>query len=99
VGITTMSSLRLSLRLHDVEIITKATAERITDSGVEYSQDREQKTAPADTVVIATGSRPETELFEMLEAAVPEVYRVGDCVSVRTALEAIEEAARIGREI
>jgi len=99
VGITTMSSLRLSLRLHDVKVIRKAFAERITESGVVYRQYGEQKTAPADTVVIAMGSRPETGLFEMLEESVSEVYKVGDCVSVRTALEAIEEAARIGRKI
>jgi len=99
VGITTMSSLRLSLRLHDVKVIRKAFAEKITESGVVYRQDGEQKTAPADTVVIAMGSRPETGLFEMLEESVSEVYKVGDCVSVRTALEAIEEAARIGRKI
>jgi 2,4-dienoyl-CoA reductase (NADPH2) len=99
VGITTMSSLRLSLRLHDVKVITKALAEEITESGVMYSQDGEQKTVPADTVVIAMGSRPESGLFEKLEDSEYEVYKIGDCVSVRTALEAIEEGARIGRKI
>lgn len=99
IGITTRSSIRLSLRLHNVEVITNATAERITESGVLYKQDGEEKLAAADTVVIATGTKPETELFEILQGLVPEVYRVGDCISPRTASEAIEEAALIGRKI
>jgi 2,4-dienoyl-CoA reductase (NADPH2) len=99
VGITTMSSLRLSLRLHDIKIITKATAQRIKESGVEYKQDGEVKTVPADTVVIAMGSKPEAGLLRMLEGVVREVYQVGECAGVRTVFEAIEEAARVGREI
>jgi len=98
-GITTRSSVRLSLRLHNVEVITRATAERITGSGVLYKRDGEEGLAEADTVVIAAGSKPDTRLFETLQGVVPEVYRVGDCVSPRTASEAIEEAALIGRKI
>ncbi|MBW1829353.1 MAG: FAD-dependent oxidoreductase, partial [Deltaproteobacteria bacterium] len=99
VGITTLSSFRVSLRLHNVETITKAQAERISDSGVEYRQDGELRMAPADTVVIAAGAASESKLFKTLGDAVPEVYQVGDCVSPRTALEAIAEGSEIGRRI
>jgi len=98
-GITTLSSLRLHLRQHGVEVITEAKAERITESGVEYTKDNELVFASADTIIIAVGSKPECDLAEKLQGLVPEVHQVGDCVSARTVREAIEEAARIGRQI
>ena len=98
-GITTRSSLRLSLRLHNVEVIARATAERVTHSGVIYTRDGEKKLAEADTVVVATGSNAETGLVDTIQGSVPEVYTVGDCVSPRTVSEAIEEAALIARKI
>jgi len=98
-GITTRSSIRLGLRLHNVEVITRATAKVITESGVLYERDGEEKLAEADTVVVATGAKAETGLFKALQGVVPEFYCVGDCASPRTAAEAIEEAALTGRKI
>ena len=98
-GITTRASVRHHLRLHDVKVVTKATARRITEKGVIYEHDGQEELAGADTVVIATGSKPETELYDALQGELPEVYRVGDCVKARTACEAIEEAALIARKI
>lgn len=98
-GPTTRASMRYHLRLHDVKVITKATARRITDRGVIYEHDGKEELAEADTVVIATGSKPETSLYDALQGALPEVYRIGDCVKARTACEAIEEAAIISRKI
>ncbi len=98
-GPTTRSSVRFELRLHNVKVVTKATARRITEAGVVYEHEGKEELAEADTVVIATGSKSEGGLFDALQGAVPEVYRVGDCVKARTACEAIEEAALIGRKI
>ncbi len=98
-GPTTRASVRFHLRLHDVKVITKATARRITEAGVVYEHDGKEELAEADTVVIATGSKPETGLYDALQGALPEVYRIGDCVKARTACEAIEEAALIARKI
>jgi 2,4-dienoyl-CoA reductase (NADPH2) len=98
-GPTTRSSVRFELRLHDVKVVTKATARRITDEGVVFEHDGKEELAEADTVVIATGSKSETGLYEALHGALPEVYRIGDCVKARTACEAIEEAALIARKI
>jgi 2,4-dienoyl-CoA reductase (NADPH2) len=98
-GPTTRSSVRYHLRLHDVKVVTKATARRITERGVIYEHDGQEQLAEADTVVIATGSKPETGLYDVLQGALPEVYRIGDCVKARTACEAIEEAALIARKI
>ncbi len=98
-GITTLSSLRLHLRQHDVEVITQAKVERINESGVEYTKDNQSIFTSAHTIIIAVGSKPECQLAEKLQGIVPEVHQVGDCVSARTVREAIEEAARIGRQI
>jgi 2,4-dienoyl-CoA reductase (NADPH2) len=98
-GITTRASVRHHLRLHNVKVVTKATARRITEAGVVYEHDGQEELAEADTVVIATGSKPETGLYDALQGTLPEVYRIGDCVKARTACEAIEEAALIARKI
>ncbi len=98
-GPTTRASVRFALRLHDVKVVTKATARRITEAGVVYERDGKEELAEADTVVIATGSKPETGLYDALHGVLPEVYRIGDCVKARTACEAIEEAALIARKI
>jgi len=98
-GPTTRASVRFALRLHDVKVITKATARRITEAGVVYERDGKEELAEADTVAIATGSKPETDLYDALHGALPEVYRIGDCVKARTACEAIEEAALVARRI
>lgn len=99
IGRTTRWTIIQSLRLHNVEMIPGATVQRITESGVIYTKDGEEKLSPADTIVIAVGTRSESGLFEALQGLVPEVYRVGDCIEPRTASEAVEEAARVGREI
>jgi len=98
-GPTTRSSVRFALRQHDVKVITKATARRITEKGVVYEHDGKEESIDADTVVIATGSKPETGVYDALQGALLEVYRIGDCVKARTACEAIEEAALIARKI
>ena len=98
-GPTTRASVRFALRLHEVKVVTKAIARRITEKGVIYERDGKEELAEADTVVIAIGSKPETGLYDALHSALPEVYRIGDCVKARTVCEAIEEAALIARKI
>ena len=98
-GPTTRSSVRFALRLHDVQVITRATARRITPAGVIYEREGREELAEADTVVIATGSKSENALYQAVQRLAPEVYRIGDCVEARTACEAIEEGALIARQI
>ena len=98
-GPTTRSSVRFGLRLHDVKVITKATAHRITETGVIYEHDGKEELAEAETIVIATGSKSEASLYDAIYGALPEVYRIGDCVKPRTCCEAIEDAAITARKI
>lgn len=98
-GPTTSSSVRFALKQHDVKVVTKAVARRITEEGVVYEREGKEEMVEADTVVIATGAKPEKGLYDALFASLPEVYQIGDCVKARTACEAIEEGALIARRI
>ena len=53
----------------------------------------------ADTVVMAVGAKSENQLAEELKGTVAEFHAIGDCVEPRDAMEAIREAAEVGRQI
>ncbi len=53
----------------------------------------------ADTVVLAVGTQSNNKMFQELKSLVPEIYCIGDCVEPRDAVEAMSEAAEIGRRI
>jgi len=54
---------------------------------------------PGDTIVFAIGMKPSNYLKARLDGKVPELYQVGDCVKPRQIVDAIGDAARIGRLI
>jgi 2,4-dienoyl-CoA reductase-like NADH-dependent reductase (Old Yellow Enzyme family)/thioredoxin reductase len=57
------------------------------------------KSIVADTIVIAAGSTPDTELADGLKGKVKNIRTVGDCVEPRTILEAIREGWKAALEI
>ncbi|MBN1613064.1 MAG: FAD-dependent oxidoreductase [Deltaproteobacteria bacterium] len=83
----------------NLEMITKAKAVRITDAGVVYNQQGEEKLIEADTVVIAVGTKPENSLVEAVKGLAKETYAVGDCVEARMIRDAIHEGYDVGRMI
>jgi thioredoxin reductase len=52
-----------------------------------------------DTVIIHLRQRPVNRWLEGLEAEIQEVYKVGDCLEPRQAIDAMTDGARIGRLI
>ncbi len=52
-----------------------------------------------DDVVLAYPGRADSGLYRELEGAVPELYRVGDCVAPRKVDMAIHEGHEVGRRI
>jgi NADPH-dependent 2,4-dienoyl-CoA reductase/sulfur reductase-like enzyme len=66
------------------EEITKAGVAIITGTG-------ERKVVEADTIVLAAGAVPNTELLAVLQGKVAQVVSVGDCVEPRGIREAVEE--------
>ena len=52
----------------------------VTDTGVIVAdKDGNQKTLPADTVILAMGGKPNTDKIRAFEQTIPETYVVGDC--------------------
>jgi len=83
-----------------VTMLTGVRYEEITPDGlVITNREGRQQTIPADTIVLAAGSRPNTELLKALEEKVPEVYRIGDCLEPRSLMEALAEGFHSGRNL
>lgn len=77
------------------------TVETISDTHVVVVNNGKRFVLEADTVVHATGRRPNLELFDpMLRYVKPyNLYTAGDCLSPGMILEAISAGARVGRII
>ena len=71
----------------------------MTATGVIVSRLGQKQFIEADTILLALGAKPDTELAGTLRNQVPELYSVGDCLEARKILDAIAEGAEIAREI
>ena len=54
---------------------------------------------PYDSLVLVMGQQVDDDLYMSLKGKVPELYRIGDCVSPRKVDMAIWEGHKLGREI
>ena len=59
----------------------------------------ERKTIAADTIVLAAGATPNDQLVKSIEGKVSEIYLVGDCAQPKRIVNAIDDGARLGREV
>ena len=85
------------LKTKGASILTGVQYEEITEAGVTVrTETGERRTVEADTVVLAAGARPNTELLTSVEGKVAQVFSVGDCVKPRGIREAVEEGYRAG---
>jgi 2,4-dienoyl-CoA reductase (NADPH2) len=66
--------------------------------GLRIQKEAKEELLPADSVVIATGSKSENALASIKDLA-PEIYVIGDAKRPRNALEAIREGFLIGLRI
>ena len=98
IGRSTRWTLMQDLSRFGVEVLTGSRVQRITARGVELKQGEEQITLPADTVVLATGSRSEDSLAGAIKETIKTVV-VGDARSPRRAFEALHEGFKAGLEI
>ncbi|MFC1981499.1 FAD-dependent oxidoreductase [Chloroflexota bacterium] len=89
--------LRDRLIEDDVHIYTHARVREIREYGVYIEFEQEVAFLKADTVVLAVGAKSENVLANQLKGIVSEVYRIGDCMESRDAMEAIREGAEVGR--
>lgn len=82
-----------------IKVITKAEVTAITDEGVKIKIGEQEQLIPADTVVLAMGSRPNNRLYGEIKDQVAEAYLIGDAQNPRRALDAIHEGFEVGCRI
>ena len=88
------------LKFKGAVMLTGVDYKEITDAGVVVqTADGERELVEADTVVLAAGSTPNTELAADLKRAVKRLVFVGDCVEPRTIMEAVEEGFKAGAAV
>lgn len=79
-----------------VDVLRGTRLVEIGERGITTTNKDGQLKISADTVVLAVGLKPVTELAQTLKNQVSEVYCVGDCVEARRILNAIWEGFRVG---
>lgn len=84
------------LRRLGVSIRTGTKAVGITPDGLEVEKKGGPDFVPADSVVIAAGSRSENGLIGQIQGMGSEIYTVGDARKPRNVLEAIREGFMVG---
>ncbi|MFQ5829379.1 MAG: FAD-dependent oxidoreductase [Candidatus Methylomirabilia bacterium] len=100
IGMARRGFLRRVLAMHEVNVITRARVTAITEEGVQFvDQDEKTQTVPADTVVLAVGTRSSNDMYQKLQGRVPELYIIGDAKQPRKAMDAIHEAATLAKEL
>lgn len=73
-----------------VKLETGVKCTKITEEGVyAVNQKDEEQFYEAETVLLATGLKPRTELVESLRFSAPDFSVIGDCLEPATILEAI----------
>ena len=107
-GISTRWVILDELKNAGVKEITEVKVKEIVNNhnkngqinrGVVYEKDGQEHFIKADTVLVAVGYSPNNVLQKQVEGKFPETYFVGDCVKVRTALEAIHEGFQVALKI
>jgi 2,4-dienoyl-CoA reductase-like NADH-dependent reductase (Old Yellow Enzyme family) len=96
---------------HTIQAInlTQKKVKRITDFAVKKAEPgsvfirnhytEEVETLKADTLVLSIWRKSRIKLFHELEGKVAELYRIGDCVSPRRYINAVEEGFKVGMQI
>ena len=68
-------------------------------SEVVYDVNGNEEVISADTIIIASGYKPNNSLAEQFNGIFNEVYSIGDCRNVETALSAIHDGFKLGLKI
>jgi len=95
IGSSTRWTVMAELKRLGVKIITGAKAIEVPEGGLRIQKEARVELLPADSVVIATGSKSENALAS-LKDLVPELYVIGDAKNPRNALEAMKEGFLTG---
>lgn len=97
VGGSTRWVLAKEVSIAGVNVITGAAVREIRPGDVRYERDGLMEVIPADTVLLATGLKPNYALYEALKAAevAPEVHLIGDPETAMHAIDSVTKAFRL----
>ncbi len=99
IGISTRWTVLMYLREKGVEMLTNTKAVEIKPNAVVVDISGERKEIECNTAVLAVGTKSNDGLYDELKGKVPELYKIGDCVKPRKALDATHEAADLALKI
>jgi 2-enoate reductase len=82
-----------------VSVLTNTNLVRISEHGavVENKYHRFEAELKADTIILALGLKPETDLLKALQGKVKELYSVGDCEGPGKIIDAVWGAFNVAR--
>lgn len=101
-GLSTRWVILQEMEEAGIEALTGVKVKEIREgpsSGILFEKEGKETFLPAETVILATGYVPNNSLYQQLDSLVPEVYTIGDCVKVRTAMEAVHEGFGVSLKI
>jgi 2,4-dienoyl-CoA reductase (NADPH2) len=99
IGKTTRWGMLQEMARHGIEALTGATALEITADGVKIAVDDDERIIPADSVVLAAGSRPRNPLETVLAESGILYQVVGDAGGVGLAFDAVHQGYRAGKNL
>ncbi len=99
VGLTTRWVLLGELKRLGVDIRTQTKAVEISPEGLLVTNVEGSDTIPADTIVLAAGSRSENSLVAALNGRVPEIHVIGDAKKPRNILTAVRDGFQLGLKL
>ncbi len=82
-----------------VSILTDVKIDEVTPEGLVISNKDGKRLIPADTVILTSGSRPNSDLPPCLKDKPYEIYVAGDCNRPAGILEAVDDGFRIARMV
>ncbi|MCL6477564.1 MAG: FAD-dependent oxidoreductase [Peptococcaceae bacterium] len=92
IGPSTRWSMMAKLRQFNVKTMDQARVVAIKRDGVMVEKPEGQELIPADTVVLAVGSRSNNELYTELEDKIEKISLIGDAFKPRKMQDAVREA-------
>lgn len=88
------------LEHYKVNVITGYGISEVNDEGAVIQADgKDEKTLPADTVVMSVGFRPNPSMASELQGSGIEIYEIGDGRKVGTIMSSIWDAYEVARSI
>ena len=93
------TAVKRELRARNLEVQFLATATKVTEDGLYYVKDGEEKFLEADTVIVAAGQEPLAEQAFAFAPYAPEFQMIGDCSSVANIMNAVKTAYTVARDL